>query len=85
MARSNLDFVRVALGAIEDPCERYSRRIWSLAMLDKIFGKKGQAETPKQSQSMSGIGGSGQQIQAGRDAIATQQAQQATQQQGLTG
>ena len=54
-------------------------------MLDKIFGKKGQAETPKQSQSMSGIGGSGQQIQAGRDAIATQQAQQATQQQGLTG
>ena len=54
-------------------------------MLNKIFGKKGQAETPKQSQSMSGIGGSGQQIQAGRDAIATQQAQQATQQQGLTG
>ena len=34
---------------------------------------------------MSGIGGSGQQIQAGRDAIATQQAQQATHQQGLTG
>ena len=54
-------------------------------MLDKIFGKKGQAETPKQSQTMSGIGGSGQQAQAGRDAIATQQAQQATQQQGLTG
>jgi len=47
-------------------------------VLDKIFGKKGQAETPKQSQSMSGIGGSGQQLQAGRDAIATQQ-------QGLTG
>ena len=42
-------------------------------MLNKIFGKKGQAEIPKQSQSMSGIGGSGQ------------QAQQATQQQGLTG
>lgn len=55
-------------------------------MLDKIFGKKKpEAETPKQSQSMSGIGGSGQQVQAGRDAIATQSAQQATQQQGLTG
>ncbi len=54
-------------------------------MLDKLFGKKGQAETPKQSQSMSGIGGSGQQAQAGRDGTATQQAQQARQQQGLTG
>ena len=52
-------------------------------MFDKIFGKKG--ETPKQSQTMSGIGGSGQQVQAGRDAIATQQVQQATQQSGLTG
>jgi hypothetical protein len=56
-------------------------------MLDKLFGKKpkADAETSKQSQSMSGIGGSGQQVQAGRDAIATQQAQQATQEQGLTG
>ncbi len=53
-------------------------------MLDKLFGKKGQAETPKQSQTMSGIGGSGQQV-AGRDVIATQQTQQATQQSGLTG
>jgi hypothetical protein len=56
-------------------------------MLDKLFGKKekAEAETPKQSQSMSGIGGSAQQVQAGRDAIVTQEAQQATQQQGLTG
>ncbi|MGI0495272.1 hypothetical protein ACN4EG_26125 [Alkalinema pantanalense CENA528] len=50
------------------------------------FGKKKpEAEMPKQSQSMSGIGGSGQQVQGGRDAIATQSAQQATQHQGLTG
>jgi hypothetical protein len=56
-------------------------------MLDRLFGKKGkaEAEAPKQSQTMSGIGGSGQQVQAGGDAIATQQTQQATQQQGLTG
>ncbi len=56
-------------------------------MFDKLFGKKGkaEAETPKQSQNMSGMGGSGLQSQAGRDSISTQQAQQATQQQGLTG
>ncbi len=56
-------------------------------VLDKLFGNKGkaEAETPKQSQTMSGIGGNGQQTQVGRDAIATQQVQQATQEQGLTG
>lgn len=45
-------------------------------MLDNLFGNKGKAEAeiPKQSQTMSSIGGNGQQTQAGRDAIATQQA-----------
>jgi len=55
-------------------------------MLDKIFGKKAPAQSqPTQSQTMSGIGGSGQQTQAGGDASATQTTQQASQQQGLTG
>ena len=56
-------------------------------MFGKLFGKK-DATQPTQSQSMSGVnvnGGQVQQVQAGRDATATQQGQMQTQQQGLSG
>ena len=57
-------------------------------MLDKLFSKKGKAETPKQSQTFGDVtinGGQMSVAQAGRDLVQSQSGENAGQQQDITG
>ena len=57
-------------------------------MLHKLLGKKGKAETPKQSQTFGDVtinGGQMSVAQAGRDLVQSQSGENAGQQQDITG
>ena len=57
-------------------------------MLHKLFGKKGKAATPKQSQTFGDVtinGGQMSVAQAGRDLVQSQSGENAGQQQDITG